>query len=148
MLADEIRAKANDRMSAMETIKNEIVEGLKSYCQSEKMDKWIKKWLLTDEAIARGEFEITTSFWAYLFGCSPTNFSCGGYMWSNPEKPDGYDSRYYRGVELSYIQQDVCKALIKELTDYLIAQGFPAYKINTRFEKTARYGTYHTSVTL
>ena len=145
MLAAEIKAKANERLNVMDEIKNKIIEGFRSYCRSGNMDVWIKK-SLTDQNIARGEFEITTSFWAYLSGCSPTSFTCGGYRWSNPENPDGYKSCNYCGVELSCIQQDVCKALIKELTDYLIAQGFSA--INTRFEKNACYGVYHTSVTL
>lgn len=133
MLAAEIKTMANAKQNVMDEIKKEIVDGFRKYCESGKMDAWIKKWLLTDEAVVRGTFDISTRYeYYYRYG-----FYCGGYFWENPDKK--WD---YRGVSLNVIQEAICTRLNRELRDYLMEQGFSESGIYTRYnDKSKRYDT-------
>lgn len=134
MLAGEIRAIVNAKQNTIDEIKKEVVDGFRRYCDAGKMDAWIKKWLLTDEAVARGTFDISTKYEHY----SRYGFSCGGYFWENPDKC-GWE---YRGVSLSVIQEAICTRLNRELRDYLMEQGFSESGIYTRYnDKSKRYDT-------
>lgn len=115
-------------------VTNEIVNQCAEYIFGQKFEDYIKGRLAGD-TIEKRELTIYVSFWAYHSGCSTTNFTCGPWVWTNPEASHySFDSRKYKGVELREIHinivQEMCNMVKARMQEFGFSNIHIIHKIN------------------
>lgn len=139
-LITELRAKSANA----ENVRNEVIAEIKNcfdrVLNSDKFEKHLERRIRDDEIKKRKVF-MSVDFWEYHSGCTTTNFNCGGIVWYNPENKNGWDSHYYKGVELRTINHEVCAYLSDRLVSRMNELGF---HLVSKEDQKSRLGYYDT----
>lgn len=122
-LIEELRAKSTNIESTKANIVSEIRNYFDKYLMSDKFEDYLRNRVGKEEALNR-KLGINIEFWAFHSGCSATHFSCGGCTWYNPDKPDSWESHYYKGIELVTIHEEVCCHIASQLRKRMVELGF------------------------
>jgi len=122
-LINELRIKSNNADNKKQEVISEIKEYFDNYLNSDQLEKFLRANIKEDDIKARKKL-IIIEFWNYASGCSTTSFYCAGLYWYNPENKEGWESHYYKTIELRSIQDDVCDYLEKKLRLKMEDLGF------------------------
>lgn len=122
-LINELKTKSANA----ESIKSEVIAEIKTYfdkyLNSDALENYLRACIGKSEIESRKVY-MDVQFWEYHDGCTTTNFRCGGRVWYNPETKDGWNSHYYKGVELKTIDQEVGNYLCDRLVSKMNELGF------------------------
>jgi len=116
---DEINNAKKEQMNVNEAITTEIVDWFITRLNSKEFEDGLKKQIINDIK-GNTETKILVEFWEYHPGCSPTSFRVGSLTWDNGY---GYDSWFYKGVELECLCQDITIRIIDALRNKLHELG-------------------------
>lgn len=120
-LIEELREKSN----IANDIKKQVIEEIKAYfdeyLKGNELENDLKTTILKEEIRERKSY-LTVAFWEYYSRCSETYFRCGKKCWYIPKTEDS--DYFYKGVELSKIQRDVCSYVALQLELKLKELGF------------------------
>lgn len=133
-LYEELTQKSYDMGLTKHQVVNEIVDKFAQYATSEQLDNYLKQ-CATQDVISKRRINISADFWAYHSGCSDTRFRCGNWIWLNPDEATRYsfNSRYYKGVMLKDLQEEVLSKIIRALRDALAERGFHQVYVDKRY---------------
>ena len=121
-LAAKLNVERTDLETKMSEVSEEILSYFKEIFESGKFERTLYKNLSDQDKIKRKR-TLIVEFWAYSSGCSDTNFWAGFFRWENPTAT-GYESYYYKGVDLRNIQRTVGQRLLNLTEYYLKEMGF------------------------
>lgn len=113
-LINELRIKSNNSDNKKQEVIAEIKEYFDNYLNSDKLEKFLRANIKESDIKERKKF-MMVKFWEYHSGCSTTNFYCGGETWYNPDNKEGWESHYYKGIELKTIHNEICEYLTQRL---------------------------------
>lgn len=114
---------------------NEIVGFFADKFKSGEMMKTFERSLFQEDICNRKK-NILLDFWAYVPGCTETNFQLLGKKWI-PEDKYGYE---YKGVNLNHIYKDVLTRIAKLTKENFEKEGFSVdIRLN---DEDRRYKTY------
>ena len=142
-LIDELKAKSNQADNTKQEIIEEIKNYFDEYLNSERFEKFLKANIREDDIRARRK-NLYVEFWEYHSGCTTTNFYCGGKQWFNPECKDGWNSHYYKNIELRTIHDKICQYLTMRLISRMSELGFT---VLCKENKMGRMEYYKMSIT-
>ena len=129
-LANKILNKTLSIENKQKAVIDEIVKYFDDILSSEEYAQWLEDLLSKESNAKKRRYEFNVEFWGYQSGCSNTCFRAGGRTWENPENPNGRESYYYKGVDLSDIQTKVGEALLNLTMKYMREYGFQTYYID------------------
>ena len=121
-LAAKLNVESTDLETKMSEVSDEIVNYFKDIFESGKFERTLEK-NLTEQNKVKRKRELIVEFWGYSSGCSDTRFWIGFFGWENPIAT-GYESYYYKGVDLRNIQRTVGQRLLNLTEYYLKEMGF------------------------
>lgn len=118
---NEASRKAN---SKNDEIILEIEQYFKDKINSESFEADLERHIRSYGDILNRKCKASIEFWEYHDGCTATHFQFLCYRWKNPENPEGWESRRYKGVELRDISNITCERLM-QIARYKLEQlGF------------------------
>lgn len=102
----------------------EIVEYFKQKFNSKEFEEYLVTKCTESNTAKDRQISWSVEFWGYHEGCSPTHFYSMGQGWRNPENPEGYESYFYKGIDLRNIQKAAGAQILQVTLDKLHELGF------------------------
>lgn len=123
-LAERMAQNSNKIQNKHDEVVFEIVNYFERRLKEPSFEEYLTEICTQKDAALKRCTYRWVEFWSYHEGCSSTHFAAPGVKWENPENPNGYQSDYYKGINLIDIQRIVGPKILSLTINRLQELGF------------------------